>query len=250
MSGPAGPAQPAVSPVIAHRGASGTHPENTLASLQQAADLGCRWVEFDCMLTRDGQVVLLHDASLRRTTGDPRDIHDVDLAEAQRLDAGSWLDPAFAGARIPTLAATTDLLKKTGMGALVEVKAGNGDPKAVAEAVTAFLQQQWPASLPPPVLCSFSEQILSACAESAPDLPRGLGIWQAPPDWDTQARRFGCTAIHANHDFLDAETAHSILAAGYTLRAYTVNEPARAAELFDQGVHSVFSDYPDRMPRA
>jgi len=245
---PFGPKQPAVDPVIAHRGASGDSPENTLVSIQRAADLGCTWVEFDCQITRDGRVVLLHDADLAKTTGDPRDIHLVDLAEVQRLDAGAWFGDAFAGKRIPTLEATIALMHKNRQGAIVEIKAGNNDPVKVTRAVVGQLLSEWPGSLPAPVLCSFSDDVLATCADLAPGLPRGIGFWEVPPDWDRQAQRLGCTAIHANHALLTPETARAMVDAGYVLRAYTVNEPERAAALFQIGVASVFTDHPDRMP--
>ncbi len=244
-----GPEQPAVDAVIAHRGASGSAPENTLASLARAADLGCGWVEFDCQLTRDREIVLLHDDDLKRTAGDPRDVHQVDLAEIRKLDAGGWFAADFAGEPIPTLDQALGLLRRTGMGAALEIKAGNDDPRAVATAVAEFVTRRWPAELPLPVLCSFSEPILETCAAVAPSLPRGIGFWEVPADWDAQARRFGCSAIHANHDFLDPDTARAMIAAGYALRAYTVNDAARAAALFDLGVHSVFTDHPERINR-
>jgi len=243
-----GPSQPAVAPVIAHRGASGDCPENTLASLQHAADLGCRWVEFDCQLTRDGQIVLVHDADLARTTGDGRDVHQVDLAEIRRLDAGRWFSDRFSGEQIPTLDMAMDLMQRTGMGGIVEIKGGNNDPTETARAVAGHVADRWPETLPPPVLCSFSEPILAGCEAVAPELPRGIGFWEVPADWEAKARRFGCTAIHANHEFLQPETVRAMLAAGYALRAYTVNDPSRAARLFELGVHSVFSDYPQRLP--
>ncbi len=244
----AGPRQPTVDPVIAHRGASGDCPENTLISLQRAADLGCKWVEVDCQLTRDGRIVLMHDADLAKTTGDPRDVHLVDFAEVQGLDAGAWFGDAFAGEPIPTLEAAVEVMQKNGQGAIVEVKAGNNDPVKVAKAVAGHLLAGWPESLPTPVLCSFSDDVLAACAAVAPDLPRGISFWEVPPDWDVKARRHGCTAIHANHNFLAPETARAMIDAGYTLRAYTVNDPDRAAALFGLGVASVFSDFPGRMP--
>jgi len=245
-----GPKQPAVDRVIAHRGASGDCPENTLASLQRAADLGCNWVEFDCQLTRDDRIVLLHDADLAKTTGDPRDVHLVDLSEVQSLDAGGWFGAAFAGEPIPTLEAVIALLDRNGQGAIVEIKAGNNEPGKVAEAVAGHLLAHWPESLPPPVLCSFSNDVLATCAAVAPDLPRGIGFWEIPPDWNRRAQRHGCTAIHANHDMLAPQTARAIIDAGYVLRAYTVNDPDRAAALFELGVASVFSDFPNRMPAA
>ncbi|KQV93129.1 glycerophosphodiester phosphodiesterase family protein [Streptomyces sp. Root369] len=97
--------------IIAHRGASGYAPENTLAAVDKAARLGAVWVENDVQRTRDGKLVVLHDDSLRRTTDveqvfpgrAPWKVKDFTAAEIARLDAGSWFGAAYAGARVPTL---------------------------------------------------------------------------------------------------------------------------------------------------
>ncbi|MFF4043307.1 glycerophosphodiester phosphodiesterase [Streptomyces sp. NPDC001816] len=97
--------------VVAHRGASAYAPENTLASIDKAAQLGFSWVENDVQRTRDGQLVVIHDDSLRRTTNvedvfpgrAPWKVKDFTAAEIARLDAGSWFSPAYAGTRVPTL---------------------------------------------------------------------------------------------------------------------------------------------------
>ncbi len=88
--------------ICAHRGASATHPENTLASLREAVRLGVHMIEFDVALTRDGRLVLMHDASVDRTTDGSGAVADLTLAELKRLDVGSWKDPKFALERIPT----------------------------------------------------------------------------------------------------------------------------------------------------
>ncbi|NEB01500.1 glycerophosphodiester phosphodiesterase family protein [Streptomyces sp. SID13726] len=97
--------------VIAHRGASAQAPENTLAAVDKAAELGAPWVENDVQRTKDGELVVLHDDSLRRTTDvervfprrSPWKVKDFTAAEIARLDAGSWFGRAFAGTRVPTL---------------------------------------------------------------------------------------------------------------------------------------------------
>ncbi|MQY33233.1 Glycerophosphodiester phosphodiesterase [Streptomyces sp. RB17] len=97
--------------VIAHRGASAYAPENTLASIDKAAQLGFSWMENDVQRTKDGELVVIHDDSLQRTTNvekvfpgrAPWKVKDFTAAEIARLDAGSWYSPAYAGTRVPTL---------------------------------------------------------------------------------------------------------------------------------------------------
>ncbi|MFI9616165.1 glycerophosphodiester phosphodiesterase [Streptomyces sp. NPDC052023] len=97
--------------VLAHRGACAYAPENTLAAVDKAAELGIEWVENDVQRTKDGELVVVHDDTLRRTTDveqvfprrAPWRVKDFTAAEIARLDAGSWFGPAYAGARVPTL---------------------------------------------------------------------------------------------------------------------------------------------------
>lgn len=88
--------------VCAHRGASATHPENTLAALHEAVRLGAQMVEFDLALTRDQQIVLMHDATVDRTTDGSGRVAELSLAELRKLDVGSWKSPEFKAERIPT----------------------------------------------------------------------------------------------------------------------------------------------------
>ncbi|QEG33196.1 glycerophosphodiester phosphodiesterase [Bythopirellula goksoeyrii] len=96
--------------ICAHRGASGTHPENTLAALKEAVRLGAHMVEFDLALTKDSHLVLMHDETVDRTTDGQGLIKDFTLAQLRKLDAGSWKSPQFRNERIPTLAEALDAL--------------------------------------------------------------------------------------------------------------------------------------------
>ena len=115
-------ALPELPRVIGHRGAAAVAPENTLASLRRAKELGAGWVEFDVKLTRDGAAVLIHDERLERTTDGRGEVARTTLAELRKLDAGAWFDPAFAGERVPTLGDALALCGELGLGINVEVK--------------------------------------------------------------------------------------------------------------------------------
>ena len=127
--------------LVAHRGASAYAPENTVPAFRLAADQGADYVEFDLQLTKDRQIVCLHDISLERTTdveqlfperarrtGEGAQavqrwmLEDFTLAEIKRLDAGTWFDAKFSGTRIPTFAETIDSLRGRS-GLFIEVKA-------------------------------------------------------------------------------------------------------------------------------
>ena len=230
--------------VIGHRGAARHAPENTLAGLAAARRLGLDWVEFDVMLSGDGHPVLLHDDSLARTTGLERLLCDTPLAEVERLDAGAWFGPAFAGQRVPTLAATFAELARLGLGANIEIKPAPGQAAATARATVQAVKRAWPASLPTPLLSSFEIESLDVARDLAPELPRGYLVEELPADWQATAARLGCVSVHPWHEPLTLPQVRHLKAAGYLVAVYTVNEAARARELLDWGVDSLITDDP------
>ena len=116
--------------VVAHRGASAYAPENTLASIDKAARLGFQWVENDVQRTKDGELVVIHDDSLKRTTDvakvfpdrAPWKVKDFTAAEIARLDAGSWFGAAFTGTRVPTLTQYMREVEHNHQSLLLEIK--------------------------------------------------------------------------------------------------------------------------------
>lgn len=125
--------------VCAHRGASGTHPENTLAAFAEAVRLGVERVEFDVRRTRDGQLVICHDAKVDRTTDGTGSIWELTLAEIKALDAGSHRDARFAGERVPTFA---EALAACPMVCNVHVYPGPDDLEAIVDETVAELLVQ------------------------------------------------------------------------------------------------------------
>ena len=230
--------------VIGHRGAARHAPENTLAGLAAARRLGLDWVEFDVMLTADGHPVLMHDDSLKRTTGLDRLLCDTTLAELRRLDAGSWFGPAFAGEPVPTLLETFDALARLGLGANIEIKPAPGQAVATARVTVEAVKRAWPAGLPAPLVSSFEVAALEVARDLAPELPRGYLVDELPPDWQATALGLGCVSVHPWHEPLTQSQARQLKAAGYRIVVYTVNEGASARELLDWGVDAVITDDP------
>ena len=234
--------------IIGHRGAKGHAPENTIASLRAAAAMGVRWVEFDAKLTHDGEVIVMHDETLDRTTDGTGAVADMDWVAIARLDAGGWFAGAFAGERVPTLRAAIAALAELGLGANVEIKPCPGRAAATGSAVAAILAAEWPATVPPPLLSSFAPDALAAARAARPSLTRALLVDGIPDDWAAQLDALGCAALHCDQQHLTRAQARGVVAAGVPLRCYTVNARDRAETLFAWGVGSVFTDFPDRMP--
>ncbi|GBD44740.1 Glycerophosphodiester phosphodiesterase, cytoplasmic [bacterium HR40] len=232
-------------PVIGHRGAAAWAPENTLAGLREAKRRGCRWVEFDVKLTRDRIPVLLHDERLERTTSGRGRARDLDAAEFRQLDAGRWFDSRFAGEPVPTLADAIALLHELDLDANIEIKPCRGREAETAEVVARQVLRLWPAERPVPLFSSFSEEALAVARRIAPEIPRGL-LREAPGrNWQDRLVALDCVTLHLDHRRVSLKALRAMREAGVAVLLYTVNDPARAAQLLEAGAAGLFSDVPD-----
>src|SRR5690606_3104315 len=137
--------------VIAHRGASGYAPENTLAAVEAADRLDTTWVEVDVQRTADGELVLVHDTTLERTTDAeevfpdraPWDVADFTAEEIARLDAGSWFGEEFAGEPVPTLGEALATLEANDQKLLLELKDPELYPGIEEEVLAELAEAGW-----------------------------------------------------------------------------------------------------------
>jgi len=231
--------------VIAHRGASASAPENTLAAFRRAHEQGARWVEFDVKLTADNRPVVFHDETLDRTTDGRGPMAETPLAGLGELDAGKWFDPEFSGELVPTLEEVLDLLADLGMGANMEVKPCPGRDEETAALSLDVARQVWPGDAPPLLISSFSRVALDVARRTAPQWPRGLLLDTITEDWKQAAETVEAWSIHCAADPLTPSRVAEVLDAGYRVMVYTVNDPGRALNLWDWGVHAIFTDQPE-----
>ncbi|WP_147676957.1 glycerophosphodiester phosphodiesterase [Algibacter pacificus] len=99
--------------ICAHRGANATHPENTISAFKEAVRLGAQMIEFDVQLTKDNQLIIMHDATVDRTTNGTGKVSDLTFNEIRQLDAGAWKSKAFTGEKVPTLQEVLQIMPKT-----------------------------------------------------------------------------------------------------------------------------------------
>ncbi len=231
-------------PVIGHRGAAADAPENTLTGLRKARALGCQWVEFDVRLSADGELLLLHDDRLDRTTNGRGRVRKLSSTAIRRLDAGAWFHQRFAGECVPTLAEAIMVLSELGLGANIELKSEPFNAIRTGIAAADALSRLWPHHLPAPLISSFSADVLMAARERAPAIARGLLLRAARVKRWRLAEVLECRTVHIDHRRLNRSSVAAIRKAGYLVLAYTVNDAARACELWQWGVSSVFSDVP------
>lgn len=230
---------------MGHRGAAGYAPENTLEGIREAAHRGVRSVEVDAKLTSDGVVILMHDDTLDRTTTGRGAVAGTTHAEIAALDGGAWFGANWRGIGVPTLADALALVADLDMQVNIEIKPCPGREAETARSVVDEIQRCWPGTRAWPLLSSFSAISLSVARDAGRDLPRGLLIWEYAGQWASMAEDLGCVSIHCAEQYLNRAWATEIRKAGYGLAAYTVNDPARGAELAAWGVQCLISDRPD-----
>ncbi len=231
--------------VVGHRGAAAYAPENTLEGIREAAKRGARGVEFDAKLTGDGVVILMHDDALDRTTTGRGAVAEASHASIAVLDAGAWFGAEWRGAGVPTLADALRLIAAMDMQANIEIKPCRGREAETARSVAKVVRTCWPAGRPWPLLSSFSRISLAAARDMAPEMPRGLLLWEYAADWTAAADDLECVSIHCSDQHLRHDWANKVRREGYSLAAYTINDPVRAVELASWGVQCMISDRPD-----
>lgn len=245
--------------IIAHRGFSAVAPENTLPAFDRALATGATMVELDYRVTRDGVPVVIHDATLDRTTdaktrwGRRRlKVANRTSTELAELDAGSWFGTEFADTRIPTLAEALDLIHQRGGVTLIERKTGD------AAACAALLQER--NLVHAVVIQAFDWEYLSAMHELLPEQVLGaLGppdIWEGrtlsrsgkvlTPEWIDRAALHGIRVVGWNRHVTAEAVAHAH-EAGLMVWIYTVDDTKTARALLDLGVDGLITNNPSAL---
>lgn len=233
--------------IIGHRGACGYAPENTLESIQTAADMGIEWVELDVKLTADDVPIIFHDDTLDRTTNGSGKVAETSWADIKELDAGSWFADSFYEARVPTLEQALDLIIELDLGLNLEIKPCPGREVETAQIALDILSRIWDDH-DKIMISSFSDISLETVAEmTGGDWAIGYLIDEMPENWRDMAKHLNAATvnINGNREDLKREFIEDIIDEGYGILAYTINDPFRAQELLNWGIDGVFTDEPD-----
>jgi len=229
--------------VIAHRGASGHAPENTMAAFRRAVEMGAQFIETDIHLTRDAQLVAIHDTTLERTTNGSGQVKEFTLDELRALDAGSWYAPEFAGERIPTLDEIVAFAREADVVFYLELKADA--PWGAEHALSAALQRAR-EPLRTAVL-SFIAPALATLRKLDPTLMTGYLYDKPLPDVVQRAVNVGARQLAPRHDLVTPALVDEAHRADLQVITWTVNEPAEMRALSASGVNGIMTDYPDRL---
>ena len=232
--------------VIAHRGASGNAPENTLAAFRKAVALGATFIETDLQLSRDARFVAIHDKTVDRTTNGQGAVHEMTLADLRKLDAGSWFGSEFAGERIPTLEEIFEFSKKHDVVFYLEIKPGGS--WGGEHALIGALRES--GEIPRAVVISFDAAIVMNLRKIEPTLMTGLlydGQIEKPLD---KAVEIGARQLAVRGDLVTPALLAEARKKDLQVVCWTVNHPAHMRLLAAAGVDGIMSDYPDRLVAA
>jgi glycerophosphoryl diester phosphodiesterase len=229
---------------LAHRGASGSTPENTMEAFQAAQGMGADGFEFDVQMTRDGVPVVIHDELLNRTTNGHGYVHSHTWAELQALDAGSWYGSSFAGAKIPTLEEVMDAF---GSSMVLNIELKNSIfPMPQLEERTLELIRRYQIE-ERVIVSSFHHGSMQKFHELAPDIPTGLLYDCVIVGAVDYAKRLGARALHPFFATVQPNLIAEAHAAGLMVNVWTVNEEDHMKLAARAGVDAIITNYPDRL---
>lgn len=262
--------------VIAHRGASGFAPENTLAAFRMAIALGADGVEMDVQLSADSRVMVIHDARVNRTTNAAGNVAALTADQIARLDAGAWFDRRlsirprvramaerafnsssgkglkFSGEAVPTLEATLALLAPAGLRRIyIELKGGGKQQQPLLEATVALVRA-WRLQQSATLL-SFDHKIVKQVKQLAPDI-RTAATFAIAGRGSANARSIIDSAVRADADeaalhygIATRRTVEALHESGITVSAWTANSKMLMRRIAACGVDSIMTNFPDRL---
>lgn len=226
--------------ILAHRGFSANYPENTLIAFEEAAKMDVWGVEFDVHLTKDLELVVIHDESIDRTSNGTGFIKDLTLEQLRTFDFGSWFDPQFAGEKIPTLAEVLAVYKNTTHQINIEIKSDifeyEGIEALIANVIHALEFEDRV------IISSFNHETIARFQQIMPNVKTALLFASLVTNLEDYVKLFDCEAIHIPYYYAMRTIIQQAIRNGVVVRAYTVNDSEIAHQMKTLGVDAVFSD--------
>ncbi|WP_286149043.1 glycerophosphodiester phosphodiesterase family protein [Paenibacillus sp. FSL R5-0490] len=229
---------------IAHRGASALAPENTLASFEKAIEMGFDYIELDVRLSKDKQLVVIHDANVLRTTDGEGLIEELTVKDLKKLDAGSWFSPAYAGEKIPLL---TEVLKQASgkIGIIIEMKSPENQPgmtEILADVLNSYKSDSQIK------VQSFHINEMKKFHKLAPEIPAGLLLSKHLDLFHLASYRDFASFLSVHHLLLSKSFINQTELFGYEIYSWTISKQYQFADMQRLGVHGIISDDEKRIP--
>ncbi|SFK31486.1 glycerophosphoryl diester phosphodiesterase [Halobacillus dabanensis] len=232
---------------VAHRGAAGYAPENTIAGFDLAVDMKADYIEIDLQRSKDGELVLIHDTTVDRTTDGTGKVGDLTYEQLKSLDAGSWKGEKFAGEPIPTFEEILDRYYGK-VGILIELKAPQLYP-GIEEQVAEVLKER---NLDKPqnekiIIQSFNFESMKKMDKLLPKVPIGVLTSNHADTTTDSLEEFSNYAdwFNPNYGNVTEELVHQVHTLDMKIGSWTVRSQEAADFLFEMEVDAIISDYPD-----
>ena len=233
---------------LAHRGFSGIYPENTMLAFSKAVSEGdCDGLELDVHFSKDGELMVMHDRSLERTTTGTGYISDYTYDDLMYLDAGIKFDARFAGERIPKLIQVLELVKNNDLMLNIELKNYEVEYPGIERAVVLLIKKM---NLEKQVfLSSFNHISIAECKRSYPEIRAGILYHQPLFNAEKYCVTIGADTIHPHYGLLQYEKnlTERCRAAGLCVNTWTVNEEADMEYMVAQQVDSIITNFPNKL---
>jgi glycerophosphoryl diester phosphodiesterase len=239
---------------VAHRGASGYAPEHTLTSYKMGEQMHGDYIEVDLQMTKDGELIAMHDETLDRTTNGTGQVKDYTLEEIKKLDAGSWFNekypekanPDYTGLKVPTL---EEVFQTFGKNANYYIETKSPEVYPGMEEKLADLADEYGIDKDTLLVQSFSAESLLKMHEIDPSIKLVQLMWYTEPaslsDAELQAIKQYAIGIGPNSSMIDKEYVQKTVNNGLEIHPYTVNEKEEMKRLIEWGVTGMFTNYPD-----
>ncbi|MEK4244226.1 glycerophosphodiester phosphodiesterase [Psychrobacillus sp. FSL K6-2684] len=231
--------------IYAHRGSSGTHPENTIAAFKAAAALPVHGVEFDVHMTKDGELVVIHDEKINRTSNGQGYVKDMTLAQLESYDFGAWFSSKFKGEKIPTLREVLYVFKDTHHHINIELKSDVFPYEGMEEKAINMLRDYRLVNRV--VISSFNHEMIQSFKEKAPEVETAILFMEVMVAPHLYAEAVGADALHTFFPTVFRRMGQEAVASGKKVRVFTVNEEAYVDMLMSVGIDAIFTDYPKKM---
>jgi glycerophosphoryl diester phosphodiesterase len=224
--------------IIGHRGGAAGFPENTLAAFKKAVELGADGVEFDVQLTKDGEVVVIHDELIDRTMSGSGLVKDHSLSQLRQLSAGEFFSPDFKDQKIPTLAEVLEIVQDL---EIINIELKNYLPYPELEEKVLKLVDQFQIR-DQVIISSFNHYSLQKVKKLQPEIKTGALLMAKIINPSDYAFKRGFDALHLHFLTADQEIVDKTHFMGMQLNVYTVNFSESVVELLDKGVDMIMTD--------
>lgn len=240
--------------IIAHRGASGSAPENTIAAIQLALKMEADMIEIDVHLSKDGIPVIIHDETLNRTTNGKGEVKNFNVEDLKKLDAGKWFSDKYIGEKIPTLEEVITLIKGKCI-LLIEIKHGSSIYPNIEKTVLEIIHDK--KAEKECIIQSFECEVLDNlrklnCPVEIQKLVTG-NVPFLPLHIDSKLK-FGSiyqyqkvSAINPNFKFVNTNAVNKIHASGKKIFTWTVNEEQEMKRMIEYGVDGIITNFPEKL---